>query len=93
MVGAISYTGLFVPSLAAMLKGDRIQGTLIGTTLFVPVCNMVGRMVIFPYAPPIELITGSNGVVRHAVYPRHHRHCRDRWYLRRISAHIRCIHV
>ena len=28
-----------------------------------------------------------DGVERHDVYPRHHhRRCRDRWYLRRISA-------
>ena len=34
VVGSISYIGLIVPNIVAILKGDRIRGTLIDTALF-----------------------------------------------------------
>lgn len=65
VVGSISYIGLIVPNLIAMLKGDRIRGTLVDTALFgalfVLVCDMIGRVVIMPYELPIELIVGILG--------------------------------
>ena len=67
VVGSISYIGLIVPNLVAMFKGDKIRGTLIDTALFgavfVLVCDMAGRTVIFPYELPIELIVGIIGSV------------------------------
>jgi iron complex transport system permease protein len=48
-----------------MFKGDNIRGTLIDTALsgilFVLVCDMIGRLVIFPYEIPINLIIGIVG--------------------------------
>ena len=65
VVGSISYIGLIVPNVVAMYKGDRIRGTLADTALFgaifVLVCDMIGRVVIFPYELPIELIVGILG--------------------------------
>jgi len=65
VVGSISYIGLIVPHVVAMYKGDRIRGTLVDTALFgaifVLVCDMIGRVVIFPYELPIELIVGILG--------------------------------
>ena len=65
VVGSISYIGLIVPNLVAMFKGDKIRGTLVDTALFgaifVLVCDMIGRVVIFPYELPIELIIGIVG--------------------------------
>ena len=65
VVGAISYIGLIVPNVVAMYKGDKIRGTLIDTALFgaifVLACDMIGRVVIFPYELPIELIVGILG--------------------------------
>lgn len=65
VVGAISYIGLIVPNVVAMYKGDKIRGTLVDTALFgaifVLVCDMIGRVVIFPYELPIELIVGVLG--------------------------------
>lgn len=67
VVGSISYIGLIVPNIVAMFKGDKIRGTLIDTALFgaifVLVCDMIGRVVIFPYELPIELIVGIFGSV------------------------------
>ena len=65
VVGSISYIGLIVPNVVAMYKGDKIRGTLVDTALFgalfVLVCDMIGRVVIFPYELPIELIVGILG--------------------------------
>ncbi|MDY3051769.1 MAG: iron chelate uptake ABC transporter family permease subunit [Ndongobacter sp.] len=65
VVGSISYIGLIVPNVVAMYKGDKIRGTLIDTALFgaifVLTCDMIGRVVIYPYELPIELIVGILG--------------------------------
>lgn len=65
VVGSISYIGLIVPNLVTMFKGDKIRGTLADTALFgalfVLVCDMIGRVVIYPYELPIELIVGILG--------------------------------
>ena len=65
VVGAISYIGLIVPNIVAMFKGDKIRGTLVDTALFgaifVLICDMIGRVVIWPYELPIELIIGILG--------------------------------
>ena len=66
-VGSISYIGLIVPNIVAMFKGDQIRGTLVDTALFgavfVLVCDMIGRVVIYPYELPIELIVGVIGSI------------------------------
>lgn len=65
VVGSISYIGLIVPNLVSMFKGDKIRGTLLDTALFgalfVLVCDILGRVIIFPYELPIELIVGIIG--------------------------------
>ena len=65
VAGSISYVGLIVPNLVTMFKGDKLRGTLADTALFgalfVLVCDMLGRIVIAPYEPPIELIVGILG--------------------------------
>lgn len=67
VVGSISYIGLIVPNLVAMFKGDKIRGTLSDTALFgaifVLICDMLGRVIIFPYELPIELIVGIFGSI------------------------------
>lgn len=67
IVGSISYIGLIVPNLVTMFKGDKIRGTLIDTALFgavfVLMCDMLGRVVIYPYELPIELIVGILGSI------------------------------
>ena len=64
-VGTISYIGLIVPNIISMFKGDKIRGTLLDValfgSLFVLVCDMIGRVVIHPFEMPIELISGVVG--------------------------------
>lgn len=65
IVGDIPYLGLIVPNIVAMFKGDRIRNTLIDTALFgalfVLVCDIFGRLIIYPYELPINLIVGVIG--------------------------------
>ena len=67
VVGQISYIGLIVPNMVAMLKGDKIKGTLVDTALtgalFVLVCDIIARLIVMPYELPIELIVGVIGSV------------------------------
>ena len=67
VVGSISFIGLIVPNVVAMYKGDRIRGTIADTSLFgaifVLVCDVIGRLVIFPYELPIELVVGIVGSI------------------------------
>ena len=50
-----------------MFKGDRIRGNIIDTALFgaifVLVCDMIGRVINFPYEVPINLVVGVIGSV------------------------------
>ena len=64
-VGSVSYIGLVVPNIITLYKGDKIKGTLIDVALFgalfVLVCDMIGRILIFPYELPVNLIAGILG--------------------------------
>lgn len=67
VVGSVSYIGLIVPNLVAMYKGDNIRGTLLDNalfgSLFVLVCDVIGRIIVWPFELPIELIIGILGSV------------------------------
>lgn len=67
VVGSISYIGLIIPNIIAMFKGDKIKGTLVDTALlgalFVLIADILGRVIIFPYELPIELIVGIIGSI------------------------------
>lgn len=66
-VGSISYIGLIVPNLVTLFQGDKIRGALANTALtgalFVLLADMLGRVIIYPYELPIELIVGITGSV------------------------------
>ncbi|WP_308498369.1 iron chelate uptake ABC transporter family permease subunit [uncultured Anaerobiospirillum sp.] len=65
VVGTISYIGLIVPNLVTIYKGDNLKNTITDTalagSLFVLVCDLIGRIIIAPYELPIELISGCVG--------------------------------
>ncbi len=71
VVGSISYIGLIVPNLVAIFKGDRIKGTLVDNALFgalfTLICDLIARVVIFPYELPVELIVGILGSILFAL--------------------------
>ena len=66
-VGSVPYLGLSIHNSIAMFKGVRIRGNIIDTALFGAIfvlgCDMIGRLVNFPYEVPINLVVGVIGSV------------------------------
>ena len=66
-VGTIPFLGLIVPNLVALYLGDNLKLTLPHTAvvgaLLVLVCDLTGRLVIYPYEISVSLIMGIIGSV------------------------------
>lgn len=66
-VGAIPFLGLIVPNIVSLYLGDNIRKTLSHTAilgaLLVLVCDVFGRVVIYPYEVSVSLIMGVLGSV------------------------------
>lgn len=64
-VGSVPYLGLIVPNIISMFKGDKIRGSLLDTALFgaifILICDMLGRIINYPYEIPINLTVGILG--------------------------------
>lgn len=65
VVGAIPFLGLIVPNVVSMFMGDHVRRTLPVTAIagaaFVLVCDVIGRMIRFPYEIPVATIAGVLG--------------------------------
>lgn len=63
--GAIPFLGLVVPNLVTMIYGDNLQKILpeiaLFGALFLIVCDIIGRLVIYPFEVPIGLMIGIIG--------------------------------
>lgn len=66
-VGMIPFLGLIVPNIISILKGDHLQKNLMDTALFgasfLLVCDMIGRIILYPYEVSISLVVGIIGSV------------------------------
>lgn len=66
-VGNIPFIGLIVPNVVSIFKGDNISKNIWDTALFgaifVLACDIIGRLVIYPYEVPISLTVGVIGSV------------------------------
>lgn len=66
-VGAVPFVGLVVPNLVAIWQGDNLRRTLPAVALTGAVlllaCDILGRLVIYPYEVPIGLTVGAIGGV------------------------------
>ncbi|MDF2662932.1 MAG: iron-hydroxamate transporter permease [Paenibacillus sp.] len=64
-VGIIPFLGLVVPNIVTMYNGDHLKKNLPHTALlgavFVLACDILGRVIIFPYEIPIGLTVGVIG--------------------------------
>lgn len=64
-VGAIPFLGLIIPNVVSMIHGDNLKKTLPYTALygaiFLIICDLIGRIIIFPYEIPIGLTIGVVG--------------------------------
>lgn len=65
IVGVIPFLGLIVPNVVSLFLGDNMKRNLPWTAacgaLLVLVCDIIARVVIFPYEMPISLIISIVG--------------------------------
>lgn len=66
-VGAIPFVGLVVPNLVALHYGDNLSRTLpvvaLGGASLLLCCDILGRVLIYPFEVPIGLTAGAVGGV------------------------------
>lgn len=66
-VGAIPFVGLVIPNLVALHHGDNLGRTLpivaLGGASLLLACDILGRLLIYPFEVPIGLTAGSVGGV------------------------------
>lgn len=64
-VGMIPFLGLIIPNIVSIFKGDHLQKTLPHTALlgaiFLLICDILGRILIYPYEISISLMVGVIG--------------------------------
>ncbi|WP_061320622.1 ABC transporter permease [Clostridium botulinum] len=64
-VGKIPFLGLIVPNIVTLYKGDNLKNSLCSTALlgavFLLGCDILGRLVIYPYEISIGLVGGVIG--------------------------------
>ena len=65
IVGVIPFLGLIVPNIVSLFMGDNMKRILPWTaywgTIMVLACDILGRVLIFPYEIPISLIISIFG--------------------------------
>lgn len=63
--GNIPFVGLIVPNIVGMFKGDNVKNILFDTAwlgaFLVLLCDVAGRLVLFPYEVPIGVILSVIG--------------------------------
>ena len=61
-VGRIPFLGLIIPNLVSIYMGDNLKKSLLYTALlgaiFLLFCDILGRIIIYPYEIPIGLTVG-----------------------------------
>ncbi len=64
-VGKIPFLGLIIPNIVTMYQGDNLKKNIIPTALFGSVfllfCDILGRIIIYPYEITIGLTAGILG--------------------------------
>lgn len=66
-VGAIPFVGLVIPNLVARRYGDNLARTLplvaLGGAVLLLACDLLGRVLIYPFEVPVGLTAGGVGGV------------------------------
>ncbi|MFK0348205.1 enterochelin ABC transporter permease CeuB [Campylobacter coli] len=64
-IGVIPFLGLIIPNLVAIYRGDNLKKNLIYialcVALFLLICDIISRLVIFPFEMPLSITTGVLG--------------------------------
>lgn len=66
-IGSIPFVGLIIPNIVSMIKGDSIKNTIfeiaIIGAIFLLLCDILGRVVIYPYEINVSTIISIIGSV------------------------------
>ncbi|MBS9721479.1 ABC transporter permease [Tianweitania sp. BSSL-BM11] len=66
-VGMIPFLGLIVPNVVSMMLGDNLKRSLPWVAMlgagFVLACDILGRLILYPYEVPIGTVVGVVGSV------------------------------
>lgn len=66
-VGRIPFLGLIIPNIVTISQGDNMKGNIVHTALFGAVfllaCDILGRIIIYPYEVSISLTVGVIGSI------------------------------
>ena len=66
-VGNIPFVGLIIPNIVTMYVGDNLKNSLYHTALLGPIflliCDILGRLIIFPFEVSIGMMVGTIGGV------------------------------
>jgi iron complex transport system permease protein len=64
-VGAIPFVGLIIPNMVSLFVGDNLRRTLpfaaLWGAIFLLCCDIIGRLVVFPYEIPNGMMVGVIG--------------------------------
>ncbi len=64
-VGKIPFLGLIIPNIVSIYKGDNLKSSLYDTALlgavFLLSCDILGRIILYPYEISIGLVVGVIG--------------------------------
>lgn len=66
-VGTIPFVGLIIPNMVSLFVGDNLRRALpfsaFAGAIFLLICDIIGRLLIFPYEIPIGMMVGVIGGV------------------------------
>lgn len=64
-IGSVPFLGLIVPNIVSIYKGDNVRKTIWETAIFganfLLICDIISRVVIYPYVISIGLTVGVVG--------------------------------
>lgn len=67
IAGSIAFLGLVVPNIVSIIYGDNVKKTLpyvaLTGAIFLLICDIIGRLVIYPFEIPIGMMVGVIGGV------------------------------
>ncbi len=67
VVGNIPFLGLIIPNIVSIYYGDNLKETIkimmLIAPIFIIICDIIGRLIIYPYELPIGLTGGVIGAI------------------------------
>ncbi len=66
-IGSIPFIGLIIPNIVSLYRGDNLRGNILEMSLagglFLLLCDIISRLIIYPFEIPISVTAGIIGSV------------------------------